>query len=57
VVLLLALLALSTTLWGAASYLSPSALALGCTVIGCWLLVFAVRERIARTRRRTDLEG
>lgn len=56
-VLLLALLALSATLWGAASYLSPPVLAVGCAVVGCWLLAFAVRERIARTGRRARLEG
>jgi hypothetical protein len=54
---LLALLVLSATLWGAASYVSPSSLAVGCAVIGCWLLAFAVRERIARTGRRSGREG
>lgn len=54
---LLALLALSATLWGAASYVSPSFLAVASTVIACWLLVFAVRERMARTGRRTSQEG
>ncbi|WP_182442844.1 hypothetical protein [Streptacidiphilus sp. PB12-B1b] len=50
---LLALLVLSATLWGAASYVSPPVLAVACVVIGAWLLVFAVRERLARTGRRT----
>ena len=56
-VLLVALLALSGALWGAASYLSSPVLALGCAVVGCWLLAFAVRERIARSGRRTTVEG
>ena len=56
-VLLVALLALSGALWGAASYLSSPVLALGCAVVGCWLLAFAVRERIARAGRRTTVEG
>lgn len=55
--LLLVLLALSGALWGAASYLSPSVLVVGCAAIGCWLLAFAVRERIARAGRRANLEG
>lgn len=55
--LLLVLLALSASLWGAASYLSPSVLVVGCALIGGWLLAFAVRERIAQAGRRTNLEG
>jgi len=56
-VLLVGLLALTSLLWGAASYLSPTTLAVAATVIGCWLLVFAVRERMARSHRRTAQEG
>jgi hypothetical protein len=56
-VLLLALLALSATLWGAASYVSPGVLVLACAVTGCWLLAFAVREWAARTGRRLTREG
>jgi hypothetical protein len=46
-------------LWGASSYLSPTHLAVGSALIACWLLAFAVRERIARSRRSagTPLEG
>ena len=51
--LLLALLALSATVWGTASYVSPGVLTLACAVTGCWLLAFAVREWAARTGRRT----
>jgi hypothetical protein len=54
---LLALLVLSTLLWGASSYVSPTQLAVGSALIACWLLAFAVRERIARARRGTALEG
>ena len=55
--LLLALLALSATLWGAASYVSPGVLVLACAVTGCWLLAFAVREWAARTGRQLTREG
>jgi hypothetical protein len=55
--LFVALLALSSLLWGASSYLSPTAEAVVAAVVGCWLLVFAVRERAARARRRTAQEG
>ena len=54
---LLALLVLSTLLWGACSYVSPTHLAVASAVIGCWLLAFAVRERLAPARRSTALEG
>lgn len=50
--LLIGLLALSSLLWGASSYLSPTAQALAAVFVGGWLLVFAVRERVARARRR-----
>ena len=50
--LLIGLLALSSLLWGASSYLSPTAQALAAVFVGGWLLVFAVRERVARSRRR-----
>ncbi len=56
-VLLFALLALSATLWGAASFVSPGVLAVGCALTGCWLLAFAVREWTARTGRRAAREG
>ncbi|WP_200886742.1 hypothetical protein [Phaeacidiphilus oryzae] len=51
--ILVVLLALGSMLWGAASYLSPSALGIGAAVVGTWLLGFVVRERIriARTRK------
>jgi hypothetical protein len=52
-VLLVALFALSATLWGAASFVSPGVLAVACAVTGCWLLVFAVREWTARGGRRS----
>ncbi|MBC3841814.1 hypothetical protein GXW82_21070 [Streptacidiphilus sp. 4-A2] len=55
--LLLALLALSATLWGAASFVSPDSLGLACTLTGAWLLAFAVREWSARSRRRAAREG
>ena len=55
--LLVALLAFSSLLWGASSYLSPSALAVAAVVVGSWLLAFAVRERLARARRHTAQEG
>ena len=55
--LLLALLALSATLWGAASFVSPSFLAVAVAATGCWLLAFAVREWLARTGRRAAREG
>jgi hypothetical protein len=54
---LLPLLLLSTLLWGASSYISPTQLAVGSALVACWLLAFAVRERIARARRATTLEG
>jgi len=50
--LLVALLALGTVLWGAASFLGATSLAAVAAVIAAWLLVFAVRERVARRRRR-----
>jgi hypothetical protein len=56
-VLLFALLALTATLWGTASYVSPDVLALAGAVAGCWLLVFAVRERAAGTGHRAGREG
>ncbi|MEY9836475.1 hypothetical protein [Streptacidiphilus sp. EB103A] len=55
--LLIGLLALSSLLWGASSYLSPSFQALAAVFVGGWLIAFAVRERIARARRRTAQEG
>ncbi|MEY9965887.1 presenilin-like A22 family membrane protease [Streptacidiphilus sp. MAP12-16] len=55
--LLVGLLALSSLLWGASSYLSHSSLAIAGAVAGCWLLAFAIRERVARARRRTAQEG
>ena len=55
--LLVGLLALSSLLWGASSYISHSSLAIAGAVAGCWLLAFAIRERVARARRRTAQEG
>ncbi|QMU68821.1 hypothetical protein [Streptacidiphilus sp. P02-A3a] len=55
--ILFALLALSATLWGAASFVSPGVLAVGCALTGCWLLGFAVREWAARNGRRAAREG
>jgi hypothetical protein len=50
-VLLVALLAIGSLLWGAASYVSPSALMVASVAIAAWLLVFYVRERISKARR------
>jgi len=52
--LLVGLLALSSLLWGAASYLNSSYQAVAAAFVGCWLLAFAVRERAARARRRNS---
>jgi hypothetical protein len=52
-VLLVALLAIGSLIWGAASYVSPSVLGLASAVIAAWLLAFVVRERIAKARRHT----
>ncbi|MEZ0089038.1 hypothetical protein [Streptacidiphilus sp. EB129] len=51
-VLLFGLLALSSLIWGAASFVSSPSLVLGCALVACWLVAFAVRERLARRAAR-----